>query len=68
VVPNVVGKTLAQATRALSARHCRLGTVSRVTSTLRKKAHVVRESPAAGRRLANNARVRLWVGKGPRHK
>jgi beta-lactam-binding protein with PASTA domain len=65
VVPNVVGKTLARATRALSARHCRLGTVSRVASTLRKKGHVLRESPAAGKRLRHNAKVNLWLGKGP---
>ena len=65
MVPNVVGKTLAQATRALTARHCKLGTVSRVTSRLRKKGHVVRESPAAGRHLRNSAKVNLWLGKGP---
>jgi beta-lactam-binding protein with PASTA domain len=68
VVPNVVGKTLAVATRSLAAHHCRLGTVTRIASTTKKKGHVLRESPAAGKRLGNNAKVSLWLGKGPKRK
>jgi beta-lactam-binding protein with PASTA domain len=67
-VPKVVGKTLAKATRALTAHHCRLGTVRRIASSSRKQGHVLRESPAAGRHLGHNARVSLWLGKGPAHK
>ena len=68
MVPNVVGKTVGQATSALTSHHCRLGTVTRIVSTKRKKGHVLRESPVAGRRLGHNAKVNLWVGKGPRRK
>jgi beta-lactam-binding protein with PASTA domain len=68
VVPNVVGKTLGQATRALTAHHCRLGPVARIVSSKAKNGHVLRESPAVGKHLRNNAKVSLWIGKGPRRK
>ena len=68
MVPKVVGKTLRAATTALRSHHCTLGKVTRITSTKRKKGHVLRESPAAGKHLGNNAKVNLWLGKGPRRK
>ena len=61
VVPPLRGDTLATARRALSAAHCRLGSVhgpARHHGTLR----VTRQSARAGKRLANDARVSLWVG------
>jgi hypothetical protein len=61
VVPNLKGDKLAGARRALAAAHCRLGIVHRPVrrhGTLR----VRRQSPRAGKRLADDARVALWIG------
>jgi hypothetical protein len=66
VVPKVTGKTLAKARRLVAARHCRVGSVRHVKSTRNRKGRVVRQSPAPSRRLAADARVNLWLGKGPR--
>lgn len=60
VVPKLKDDTLAAARRALAAAHCRLGIVHRPVhqyGTLR----VRRQSARAGKRLANDARVALWV-------
>jgi subtilisin family serine protease len=64
LVPNVVGKKLGTARTTIKKRHCKLGRVSYVKSTKKKKGKVLRESPAAGRRLGYNAKVRLWLGRG----
>jgi thermitase len=65
VVPNVVGRRLAPAKAAIKARHCRVGAV-RYLKSAKRKGRVVRERPAAGTRLGNNARVSLWIGRGLR--
>lgn len=60
VVPPLRGDTLATARRALLAAHCRLGAVhgaARHRGTVR----VTWQSVRAGRRVANGARVSLWV-------
>lgn len=60
VVPSLRGDTLTAARRALSAAHCRLGSVhgpARHSGALR----VTRQSVRAGKRLPNGARVSLWV-------
>jgi beta-lactam-binding protein with PASTA domain len=62
----VVGKTLAAAKSKLRAHHCRPGKITRRASSARKRNHVLAQSPHAGRRLANGARVSLVVGKGGR--
>jgi len=68
-VPNVIGAKLATAKTKIKSRHCRVGKVSYVKSTRKQKGKVVRESPQAGKRLGSNARVSLWLGKGPaKHK
>ena len=67
MVPDVVGDTLGRATSAIRHHHCRVGTVTRRTSSRRLKNHVLSQHPHAGRRLANGAHVNLVVGKGPRH-
>jgi beta-lactam-binding protein with PASTA domain len=67
-VPRLVGRTLGAASRSLAAHHCRLGRVTRIASSKKKKGLVLRESPAAGKHLASNAKVNLWLGKGPRRK
>ena len=66
VVPNVIGAKLATAKATIKARHCRLGKLTYVKSTKKKKGKVVVESPKAGKRLGSNAKVNLWFGKGPR--
>ena len=65
VVPGVVGKRLAAAKAAITARHCRVGRIRSVLSPRRRAGRVVREAPAAGTHLGNSARVRLWIGRGP---
>lgn len=60
VVPNLKDDTLAVARRALTVAHCRLGIVYRLVrqhGTL----HVTRQSARAGKRLADDARVALWI-------
>jgi hypothetical protein len=64
-VPRVVGKTLAAATRAIAAAHCRVGRVRRAYST-RVRGRVVSQSPRVGRTLARGARVSLVVSRGRR--
>jgi beta-lactam-binding protein with PASTA domain len=63
----VVGLKLAKAKARIRARHCRVGRITRKTSTLRKKGRVLSQSPKPGKVLNNGARVNLKVGKGPRH-
>jgi hypothetical protein len=66
VVPNVVGQRLAPAKTKISAGHCRVGTIGYATSTRQRKGRVLRQRPAAGRHLANGAKVNLVLGRGPR--
>jgi hypothetical protein len=66
VVPNVVGRRLAIAKTKIKAGHCRVGKISYAASTKRRKGRVLRERPAAGRRLANGTKVSLVIGRGPR--
>ena len=68
VVPNVIGSKLATAGARIKARHCKVGKVSYLKSTTKKKGKVLRESPKTGKHLGTNAKVALWFGKGPRHK
>jgi len=60
VVPKLKNDTLAVARRALTVAHCRLGAVHRPMrqhGTL----HVRRQSARAGKHLADDARVALWI-------
>jgi thermitase len=66
-VPNVIGKRLAAARTAIKAHHCTVGKVKHVKSAKRKKGRVVREKPGAGKHLGANAKVTLWIGRGPKH-
>jgi alpha-tubulin suppressor-like RCC1 family protein len=63
VVPNVVGKRLAKARARIERAHCRVGTLRRVSST-KTRGIVVRQTPRAGRRLAQGARIGLKVSRG----
>jgi hypothetical protein len=64
IVPNVVGLTLAKARAKLVMRHCRVGSVAKKASSLTKRGKVIGQSPRAGRRLRNGAKVNLTLGKG----
>jgi len=65
-VPNVVGKSLAAAKRALKQRHCRVGRVSYAYSSKRKKGTVSSQSRRPGRALARNAKVDVVLSRGRR--
>src|ERR1700742_2114797 len=61
VVPPLRGDSLATARRDLSAAHCRLGSVHRPAGHHGAQ-RVTKQSVRAGKRLANGARVSLWLG------
>jgi len=63
-VPRVIGKGLSNARRSIRSAHCSVGRV-RYLHAKRAKGHVVRQSPAAGRKLAVGSRVNLVVSRGP---
>jgi hypothetical protein len=67
-VPHVIGLGLARAKRAIVRGGCSVGTIIRQTSSQRLKGHVLAQKPRArpGQDLRKGARVRLWVGSGPR--
>ena len=65
VVPNVIGAKLATAKAKIKARHCRVGKLTYIKSTKKKKGKVMRDVPKPGKRLGNSAKVNLWLGKGP---
>jgi hypothetical protein len=60
VVPHLRQDTLAVARRALTAAHCRLGIVHRPVRQ-HGRLRVRRQSARTGERLANDARVALWL-------
>ena len=66
VVPNVVGKTLAKARAKITSRSCRVGKVRRVKSTNKQRGRVIRQKPALDTQLGHNAKIALWVGRGPK--
>jgi endoglucanase len=66
VVPNVVGMSVGKARSRIATSHCGVGSVTRKASTAGKKGKVLSQTPRAGKRLKNGARVNLAVGKGPK--
>jgi Zn-dependent metalloprotease len=68
VVPNVRGKTLAQARRMLTSRRCRLGRVSRAYSVRMGRGKIVRQSRRPGVRLPRGTRVNVVVSRGRRRR
>ena len=64
VVPKVVGKRLAAAKKAIQAKHCSVGRITKVRSKKIKPGVVVSESPKPGKRLKNGAKVSLRVSRG----
>jgi ABC-type oligopeptide transport system substrate-binding subunit len=66
VVPNVRGKTVAQARRMLSARRCALGRVARAYSGRVKIGRIISQSRRPALRLPRGTRVRVVVSRGRR--
>ena len=66
-MPKVTGLKLATAKKRIVDRHCRLGKVTKKTSSLVKKGRVLSQRPKGGTVLKKGARVNLRVSKGPRH-
>jgi uncharacterized repeat protein (TIGR01451 family) len=68
VVPKLRGQNLKAVKRKLAAAHCKLGKVKRAYSAKVKRGKVVNQSPKAGRKLANGAKVNVTLSRGPRRK
>jgi Ca2+-binding RTX toxin-like protein len=66
VVPNVKGKTLAQARRLLASKRCALGRVTKAYSQKVRKGHVISQRPSVGRRLPRGTKVQVKVSRGRR--
>jgi Ca2+-binding RTX toxin-like protein len=66
LVPNVKGKTLAQARRLLALRRCALGRVTKAYSGKVRKGRVISQTPLAGRRLPRGTRVHVKISRGHR--
>ena len=63
-VPNVVGKPLVSARRALIRRHCRTGKVAYANSRTRRKGVVIAQSRRPGRVLPARSKIDLVVSRG----
>lgn len=61
IVPNVKGKKLAAAKRAIKSHHCSVGRITRVAA--KHKGRVISQKPKAGKRLPKGSKVALKVGK-----
>jgi hypothetical protein len=64
VVPNVKGKTLYAAKRALKAHSCSAGKIRQAFSSKVQAGRVISQSPKAGTHLKHNGRVNLTVSEG----
>jgi hypothetical protein len=68
VVPNLRRKTLASARTALARAHCRLGAVRRAYSSTVRRGRVIRQTPRAGARSLQGARVAVVVSRGKKRR
>lgn len=66
LVPNLKGKTLGAAKRALKSDFCAVGKITHSFSRSVKKGRVISEKPKAGTQLAHGGRVGLLLSKGKR--
>jgi hypothetical protein len=62
-VPKVTGKTLAVAKRAIVRAGCRLGKVTKRSSSHRNRGRVIAESPKAGKSVAAGTKVSIFIGR-----
>jgi hypothetical protein len=65
-VPKLKGKTLKAAKKALTKANCGAGKVSRKRSRTIHKGRVVSTTPKAGKKLANNSKVKITLSRGRR--
>lgn len=63
VVPNLRGKTLAQARKLLANAHCLLGKVSRQKAKARSRGRVIGERLTPGKRVAAGTKVAVTIGR-----
>jgi beta-lactam-binding protein with PASTA domain len=61
-VPNVVGQKLARAKAKIVSRHCRVGKITRVHATAKKKGRVLAQRPRGGANRPKGTRIALKVG------
>lgn len=66
VVPNVRGKSVAQARRMLRARRCALGRVTRAYSKSVRMGRIIRQNRRPSARLPRGTRVNVVVSRGRR--
>jgi hypothetical protein len=66
VVPNVKGKTVAQARKALVKKRCKLGRVTRAYSRKVKKGRIIGQSKRPGARLPRGTKVGVKLSRGRR--
>ena len=66
LVPNVRGKTVAQARSMLAARRCALGRVNRAFSAHVRRGKIISQSRRPGLRLRRGTRVNVVVSRGRR--
>ena len=64
VVPNVVGKPLKVAKRAIKKASCSVGKVETAASSQVKKGHVISQKPKSHKKLKQSAKVNLVVSTG----
>jgi hypothetical protein len=67
VVPNVKGKSLSAAKRALKAHLCSAGKIRHAFSNAVQRGRVISERPKPGSHLRHNGKVSLMLSDGPRH-
>jgi hypothetical protein len=67
-VPKVIGKSLAKAKTAIKKAHCKVGKISHKASSKKQKGKVIGQTPKAGKRLKNGAKVNVTLGTGPKKK
>jgi hypothetical protein len=67
VVPNVKGRSLSAAKRALKAHSCSAGKIKHAFSSKVKAGRVISQSPTAGSHLKHSGKVSLTVSEGPTH-
>jgi beta-lactam-binding protein with PASTA domain len=66
-VPNVKGKTLPAAKRAIARANCRVGTIRRDYSKIVKRDRVISVKPKLGTVLRKGGKVELVVSRGRKH-
>ena len=66
IVPKLKGLKLKAVKKKLRAAHCKLGKVKRQYSKHVRKGRVLSQRPKAGTLLANQAKVRVTLSRGPR--